>query len=553
SEMVKRRRLDPGLSISSSDVTDSNDYVDPDDSVDWKSDTSNASHREEKRKRKTDKKKPPASGAVSMSQRQPKGALTDMHPHSSSIHIIKSPKTIQNALIGWYETVHATRGMPWRKPYNPLLDEEQRSQRAYEVRAELFLFLAWELEAHGLFPTISDLANANIDEVNALWKGLGYYSRASRLLAGAKKVVLEYNGRLPSNAKDLERNIPGIGRYSAGAIASIAYGECAPVVRLTISKRVRRKFDLKLSNQLDGNVHRLLSRMLALHAPPKAKSTLDVLWTAATTLVDLLATNGETKEPERPENPSTADGTLSKSLDEMNPGDINQALIELGSTICKVRDPACNACPLRTWCTAYENSGLGHQLTTDIEDLCALCEPRADLAVTAYPMKVDRKKPREELDIVNVIEWRSPSLLAGLHEFPTSSNVAKTTSTAAQKKIPVTLLDGLLKSPVSPQNNSKKAESPIAQLVITSIKPADDVVHVFSHIRKTYRPQWVIIEGGDLPPAFKGPSSAHVGEDHSPGSHGTSNSMWVELKDVELINIGTGVLKVFKSVKKLWT
>lgn len=66
--------------------------------------------------------------------------------------------------------------------------------------------------------------------MNSLWKGLGYYSRASRLLAGAQKAVKEYNGKLPDNAKDMEANIPGIGRYSAGAICSIAYGEQVPVV-----------------------------------------------------------------------------------------------------------------------------------------------------------------------------------------------------------------------------------------------------------------------------------------------------------------------------------
>jgi A/G-specific adenine glycosylase len=98
----------------------------------------------------------------------------------------------------------------------------------------------------GLIPP-SNQAAASIDEVNALWKGLGifdtprwyailiklrgYYSRASRLLAGAQKSVNEYSGRLPDNAKDMQANIPGIGRYSAGAICSIAYGESVPVVR----------------------------------------------------------------------------------------------------------------------------------------------------------------------------------------------------------------------------------------------------------------------------------------------------------------------------------
>ena len=82
------------------------------------------------------------------------------------------------------------------------------------------------------FPTINDLAASDIDTVNSLWKGLGYYSRAARLLSGAQKVVKELDGRLPDNSKDMQAKIPGIGRYSAGAICSIAYNQCAPVVSL---------------------------------------------------------------------------------------------------------------------------------------------------------------------------------------------------------------------------------------------------------------------------------------------------------------------------------
>lgn len=73
-------------------------------------------------------------------------------------------------------------------------------------------------------------ASSDIETVNGLWKGLGYYSRAARLLSGAQKVVDEFNGRMPDNAKDMEAKIPGIGRYSAGAICSIAYNQCVPVV-----------------------------------------------------------------------------------------------------------------------------------------------------------------------------------------------------------------------------------------------------------------------------------------------------------------------------------
>jgi A/G-specific adenine glycosylase len=148
--------------------------------------------------------------------------------------------------------------------------------------------------------------------------------------------VQELSGCLPDNAKDMEAKIPGIGRYSAGAICSIAYNQKVPVVgrpsmrqcHLTnCSCQPPRSLSSSVP-QLDGNVHRLLSRLLALHAPPKAKATLDLLWSGATVLVECTD----------------------------RPGDLNQALIELGSTVCKVHDPACISCPLRQWCKAYQRS-----------------------------------------------------------------------------------------------------------------------------------------------------------------------------------------------------
>lgn len=212
--------------------------------------------------------------------------------------------------------------------------------------------------------------------MNALWKGLGYYSRAARLLAGAQKCVQSstLSGRLPNNAKDMEALIPGIGRYSAGAICSIAYGERVPV--------------------LDGNVTRLMSRILALHASIKAKATLDLLWRAAENMVELSNSNVE--------NAAREDGDA---------GNVNQALIELGSTICKVKDPLCGQCPVQKWCGAYElaNSSTSEE-AADIEDLCKLCELLPmPISVTAFPMKAEKKKSREEVDHVSVIEWRSQS------------------------------------------------------------------------------------------------------------------------------------------------
>ncbi|KAL1943815.1 hypothetical protein VTO73DRAFT_3633 [Trametes versicolor] len=514
------------------------------------------------------------------------GEMLPVRPHAAAMHLLASPGPSREALLQWYDGVHAVRGMPWRKPYQDSWDAEEKAQRAYEVwvseimlqQTQVATVIPYYNKWMERFPTIRALAASDIDTVNGLWKGLGYYSRAARLLSGAQKAVEEFGGRLPDNAQDMESKIPGIGRYSAGAICSIAYSQCVPV--------------------LDGNVHRLMSRLLALHAPPKAKQTLDVLWAGASAFV---------KDAERP-------------------GDVNQALIELGSTVCKVRDPACTSCPLQPWCGAYEQqacagthdegakdatSSAGHAVP-DIEELCTLCEPLpAGSPVTAYPMKAEKKKAREELDIVNVIEWRKHAakggrwfllvrrpeggLLAGLHEFPTAPNVPVTTpSTSAHIEIADSLLAALLASPPPPAAKSdgqtaRRTAAPPAPaapartprpLRVAKIVPAGDVLHIFSHIRKTYRVQWVVLEGGasEEPPALvqepdftlfgaaapstskgKAPQKTHKGSsDRSRGkispaaSSRPQGSLWVPMEAVADTNIGTGVMKIWRQVRALW-
>ncbi|PPQ68918.1 hypothetical protein CVT24_007662 [Panaeolus cyanescens] len=411
--------------------------------------------------------------------------------HPTSTHVISSPQPIREGLLNWYAAVHETRGMPWRKPFNPNLTPNEKAQRAYEVwiseimlqQTQVATVIPYYNRWMEKFPTIHDLAAASIDEVNALWKGLGYYSRASRLLEGAKKAVKDFNGKLPDNAKDMEAHIPGIGRYSAGAICSIACGEQVPV--------------------LDGNVHRLLSRFLALHAPPKAKPTLDILWRGASAMVEI------------------DDPKLSAT---QHPGDINQALIELGSTVCRPRDPECSSCPLRKWCSAYAGPSKAGKATEfpsiDIEDICNICVPLSEPPnVTAYPMKAERKKAREELDIVNVVEWRAHlssddrrfllvrrpegGLLAGLYEFPTLTDVRKSISPTAQRKVSVEMLSSILHIGADlerkvPKNSKQHGD--ISSVSISRIEAAGDVTHIFSHIKKTYRTQWVVLVGETNPP-----------------------------------------------------
>jgi A/G-specific adenine glycosylase len=153
------------------------------------------------------------------------------------------------------------------------------------------------------FPDPPSLARAEEEQVLALWSGLGYYRRARALRAGAREVAERHGGRLPSDPSQLRR-LPGVGRYTAGAIASIAFGLPEPV--------------------LDGNVRRVLARVLALDAETVGRGEAERrLWAAATEL---------------------AAGP--------DPGGLNQALMELGATLCAPRDPTCSACPVRRCCRA---------------------------------------------------------------------------------------------------------------------------------------------------------------------------------------------------------
>ncbi|KAJ8701593.1 hypothetical protein PTI98_000357 [Pleurotus ostreatus] len=505
-------------------------------------------------------------------RKEPEGATRVEHPetdttreycpsHAPSVHQIQSAASTCRALLQWYTGVSESRGMPWRKPYDPSLSIDARAQRAYEVwiseimlqQTQVATVIPYYNRWMEKFPTIRDLAAASIDEVNSLWKGLGYYSRASRLLSGAQKTVKDFNGRLPDNAKDMEAHIPGIGRYSAGAICSIAYGEVVPV--------------------LDGNVHRLLSRFLALHAQPKAKATLNILWSAANDIVCGV------KAPREEVIKAVADDELTTGARSTEnpaigyPGDVNQALIELGSTICKVRDPNCEECPLRDQCAGYLWSSASKTASDDIpdiEELCTICEPlERGSGVLAFPMKVERKKAREELDLVNVIEWRSKSqqrmfllvkrpengLLAGLYEFPTLANVTASISNSTSTE---SLLSMYLSSKVYLRVDAGSADSESYHIVNT--KPVGDVIHVFSHIKKTYRVQWVLLEGCSEPPfptplnddkSTKTPSR-RAKQPRSESTQRSSGTAWFDMNEVAEANIGTGVRKVWELTKRLW-
>ncbi|MFY9560482.1 MAG: A/G-specific adenine glycosylase [Terriglobales bacterium] len=201
----------------------------------------------------------------------------------------KDLPTFRRALLGWYD--ENRRDLPWRKtrdPYRIWLSEIMLQQtRVAAVLEHYRLFLK-------RFPNIRTLAAASETEVLAAWSGLGYYRRARMLRQCARKIVEEHGALFPQTSKALE-TLPGIGRYTAAAIASIAFAEPVAVV--------------------DGNVERVLQRLAGRSLT--AKQT----WQRAQSL-----------------------------LSESRPGDFNQAMMELGATVCTPRQPKCDTCPLRKWC-----------------------------------------------------------------------------------------------------------------------------------------------------------------------------------------------------------
>jgi len=199
-------------------------------------------------------------------------------------------RSFRARLLTWYRANR--RPLPWRgtrDAYRVWLSEVMLQQtRAVVAAGRYRAFLA-------KFPTIGALAQARLPAVLAAWSGLGYYRRARALHAAAGIVMNDFDGRLPQSREELLR-LPGIGRYTAAAVASIAYGQPRAVV--------------------DGNVQRVLRRLLAIPA-----GNSELLWRVAGQLLD----------PQRP-------------------GDFNQAMMELGATTCLPRQPSCPSCPVVDWC-----------------------------------------------------------------------------------------------------------------------------------------------------------------------------------------------------------
>ena len=200
----------------------------------------------------------------------------------------------RSSLLQYYDRF--CRDLPWRgetDPYRILVSEIMLQQT--RVETVLRYYESWLKR----FPTLEALASANSREVLKAWEGLGYYRRARNLHSAARRIRELPGGYFPTSYRDL-RQLPGVGQYTAGAVASIGFGEIVPAV--------------------DGNVRRVLARLFDKREP-RAR------W---------------------------LNRTAAELVDKDRPGDWNQALMELGAMICSPKNPRCEDCPVQLWCTAHE-------------------------------------------------------------------------------------------------------------------------------------------------------------------------------------------------------
>ncbi|MBL9037806.1 MAG: A/G-specific adenine glycosylase [Archangium sp.] len=206
-------------------------------------------------------------------------------------------RELRPSLLAWFARSHRT--LPWRSeptPYAVWVSEVMLQQTQVDRVVPYFeRFMA-------RFPTVQALAAASVADVLSMWSGLGYYTRARSLHRAANEVMTTFGGALPDSVDGL-LTLPGFGRYTAGAVASIAFGLEAPLV--------------------DGNVARVFSRLFEIDGIPGDKPREAMLWAVAEALVS-----------------------------GPQPGDFNQALMELGATVCVPANPLCLLCPVKTWCGA---------------------------------------------------------------------------------------------------------------------------------------------------------------------------------------------------------
>jgi A/G-specific adenine glycosylase len=257
-------------------------------------------------------------------------------------------KPLARALLKWF--AREARDLPWRRtrdPYAIWVSEIMLQQTQVEtVRGYWERWMA-------AFPTVHDLASAKAEKVLKLWEGLGYYSRARNLHRAAQIVVARHRGQMPVDFSTVLA-LPGIGRYTAGAICSIAFNQPTPV--------------------LDGNVLRVLTRVFGISADPRKQPTNRGLWELAQELV--------------------LQASREKSPSQQQCSHLNQALMELGAVVCTPTAPTCTLCSIKQHCSAWGSGSVDliplrrrRVPTLTKETACFVVEDRGKFLVEQRPAR----------------------------------------------------------------------------------------------------------------------------------------------------------------------
>jgi len=383
-------------------------------------------------------------------------------------------------LLSWFDS--SARDLPWRTIART---EKDHNKRGYSVlvsemmlqQTQVATVISYYNKWMDKWPDTKSLASASLDQVNEMWAGLGYYSRGRRLWEGAIHVEKELNGIMPRTAEELLK-LPGVGRYTSAAVASIAYNEKVGLV--------------------DGNVVRVLTRMRAIGADSTSQTVTDSLWKSAQSLV----------EPGRP-------------------GDLNQALMELGATVCSPRTPSCGECPVKELCAANMRVIEKDVGVVDVED-CGLCVKGYDASagVLNYPRKEKKAASRSETTLVCVLAcgkvdsrrfavFQRPKkgLLANMFEFFSVNMGDK----EMKEKVEESALEEGLKS---------------SDIVMSGgLERVGEVIHIFSHINMKYV-------------VWRGEVEEMDGSEWELGQY--QSSKWVSREEFLEASVPTGMKKVLK-------
>ncbi|BBM17531.1 A/G-specific adenine glycosylase [Enterococcus avium] len=316
----------------------------------------------------------------------------------------------QTDFLTWYQ--QEKRNLPWRynqDPYRIWISEIMLQQTRVDTVIDYFYLFMEE------FPTIQNLADAPEDKLLKVWEGLGYYSRARNLQAAAKQIVTEFGGKFPTTVEQI-RSLKGIGPYTAGAISSIAFEIPEPAI--------------------DGNVMRVVSRLFCIEADIAKASS-----------------RNEFNEAMR------------KIISQDQPGDFNQAMMDLGSSICTPTNPQCEICPIQKYCQAYREN-----------------------RQTAFPIKSKKQKPKDVYYIAGIIENKQQEIL--LQQRAESGLLAKMWLFPLEEVTEVRFNE--LKNQYDPAawdlfSSTQVAEdSPdffTEEAIVWQKKVLGEVKHVFSHLR----------------------------------------------------------------------